>query len=89
MTKIGEPRVRSQSLARQEKTVVIVFSRSKKSRVANDTFGHRSTSTFADNMNFPSIDEYDLESKHFLFCILQKIDNVDDDHKETLSAVLK
>lgn len=83
MTKIGEPRVRSQSLARQEKTVVIVFSRSKKSRVANDTFGHRSTSTFADNMNFPSIDEYDLESKHFLFCILQKIDNVDD-HKKTL-----
>lgn len=40
-------------------------------------------------MNFPYIDEYDLESKHVLFCILQKIDNVDDDHKETLSAVLK
>lgn len=56
--------------------------------MANDTFGHRSTSTFADNMNFPYIDEYDLESKHVLFCILQKIDNVDD-HKETLSAVLK
>lgn len=34
-------------------------------------------------MNFPYIDEYDLESKHVLFCILQKIDNVDD-HKKTL-----
>lgn len=32
LTKIGEPRVRSQSLACQEKTVVIAFSSSKKSK---------------------------------------------------------
>lgn len=32
--------------------------------------------------------EQDLENKHFFFCILQKIDDVDD-HKSILSAVLK
>lgn len=47
-----------------------MFLRFKKLRVVNDTFGYRLILIFVDNMNFLFIDEYDLESKYFFFCIL-------------------